>query len=95
MNYFSIPELLKTFFSYWRRYHDLYGKFDPWKYFEAFVFNMMSRVIGAILRTAIIFIGLAIEVVILVGGILIFVVWLALPFLIIFGFFFGLTLLIT
>ena len=90
LNYFSVPILLKTFFSHWRRYYYSYGKrWDPKRYFEAFVFNMMSRIIGAILRTVFIIISLLLEVLIVLAGIIIFLGWLLLPILLILLLIFG------
>jgi len=95
LNYFSVPTLLKTFFSHWRKYGYSYGKaFEIWKNFEVFVFNMMSRIIGAILRTIFIITGLLLEIFIILAGIIIFLGWLILPFLLIFGFIFGINLLL-
>lgn len=93
LNYFSVPTLLKTLFSHWRRYRYPYGRaFEIWKNFETFVFNMMSRIIGAILRTIFIIIGLLLEIFIILIGITIFLGWLILPFLLIFGLIFGVKL---
>lgn len=95
LNYFSIPILLKTFFSHWRKYRYPYGRFfEFWKNIETFVFNMMSRIIGTILRTVFIIIGLATEILIILGGAVVLIGWLLLPFLLLTGFFFGLWLLI-
>jgi len=94
LNYFSVSTLLKTYFSHWRRYRYSYGKaFEFWKNIETFVFNMMSRIIGAMLRTVFIIIGLAIEALIILIGIIIFLGWLVLPFFLIFGLIFGISLL--
>lgn len=90
LDYFSIPLLLKTFFSHWRRYSYSYGKrFDLWRYFEAFTFNMMSRIIGAVLRLFFIATGLLIEIFIIFGGAVILLGWLVLPLLLILGFLYG------
>jgi len=95
LNYFSVPTLLKTFFSHWRRYGSPYGKvFEVWKNFEVFVFNMMSRIIGAILRTIFIIVGLLLEILIILIGAVIFLGWIILPFLLIAGLLFGLKLLL-
>lgn len=95
LNYFSIQTLAKTFFSHWRRYSSSYGKgFSPSRYFEAFIFNMMSRIIGAILRAFFIIIGILTEVFIAFAGGIVFFVWIILPFLIICGFISGIKLLI-
>jgi len=94
LNYFSIPILLKTFFYPWHKYSYSYGKvFELWKNIQVFVFNIMSRFIGAGLRTIFIIIGILGEALIILGGIIVFLGWLFLPFLLIFGLIFGVTLL--
>ena len=94
LNYFSVLVLLKTYFSPWRRYSYPYGKaFEFWKNIETFVFNMMSRIIGAILRTVFIIIGLALEILIILIGVIIFLGWLVLPFFLVFALIFGISLL--
>lgn len=93
LNYFSLPILLKTFFSHWRRYRYSYRKtFEVWENIEVFVFNIMSRIIGAILRTFLIILGLIIEVLIVFIGVVIFLSWLLLPVLLLAGLWFGLKL---
>lgn len=93
LNYFSLPILLKTFFSHWRRYRYSYRKtFEIWENIEVFVFNMMSRIIGAILRTFLIILGLIIEVLIVFIGFIVFFIWLILPVLLLAGLIFGLKL---
>jgi hypothetical protein len=90
LNYFSIPLLLKTFFSPWRRYKVSYGKgFDFGKYFEALFSNLIFRTLGTILRSFLIFIGLLAEIFIILGGIIVFSGWLVLPALLIAGLIFG------
>ena len=90
LNYFSVPLLVRTFFSHWRRYKWSYGKgFDFAKYIEVFFSNFISRVIGAILRTFLIIIGIIIEVFIILIGAFIFLAWLILPVLLIFGICYG------
>jgi len=94
LNYFSIPILLKTFFSPWRKYRYPYGRFfEFWKNTETFVFNMMSRVIGVILRTFFIIIGIISEIIIFIIGLILLLTWVILPFLLIFGLVFGIKLL--
>lgn len=95
LNYFSIPLLMRTLFSHWRRYSMSYGKgFDIGRYFEAFVFNMMSRGIGAILRIFLILIGLLVQTFIILAGTIVFISWLILPLLLIIGLIWGFKLLI-
>jgi hypothetical protein len=91
LEYFSIPLLLKTFFSHWRRYGYAYPRgFDIKGYFEVFTSNLISRILGAILRTVLIILGLFIEVFIILGGLLVFLGWLILPFVALYGLWWGL-----
>ncbi len=93
--YFSLPVLLKTFFSPWHKYFYSYGRgFSFKKYLNAFTFNMMSRVIGAFLRTFLILAGFLAEIVVFIAGVLMLVVWIILPFLLLFFLLFGLKLIL-
>jgi hypothetical protein len=96
INYFSIPFLLRTLFSYWHKYSMSYGKgLDPGRWFEAFVFNViMSRLIGAIVRISFIIIGISIELLILVIGAVLFLLYLFLPFILVFLFMYGFALIL-
>ncbi len=59
-------------------------------YFEAFSFNMISRLIGAVMRTALIGMGLLVEAIIFLAGLIVLVVWMLLPFASVMMFFMGL-----
>lgn len=84
LEYFSIPLLLKTFFSPWRRYVWSYGRrFNFRIYLEAFVSNSISRTLGAILRFFLILIGIFLEILIFFGGIIVLVVWFLWPLILI------------
>ena len=94
MEYFSVPTLLRTLFSHWHKYYSPYAKmFDFWKNIESFVFNVMSRAIGAVLRIALIVIGVILELVILTAGMAALFVWVIMPALLVGGFLFGFKLL--
>jgi len=91
LNYFSIPTLLKTFLSYWHKYSWSYGRgFDLKVYLEVALSNAISRVIGVIIRSVLIILGIVSEVFIFVAGLIILITWLLLPVLavatIVFGF---------
>jgi len=93
LNYFSVPLLIKTFFSPWRRYYWGYPRgFDPWAYFESFFSNLIFRILGAIFRSVMIVVGTAVEILILAGGLLVFLAWFALPVFLIWAFFHGMRL---
>lgn len=94
LNYWSVPLLLKTLFSHWRRYRYSYGKgFDPGRYLEVFSFNFISRIMGFVMRTFFIFAGLFSEVFIFFTGLFILLFWISLPILLVLGFIYGLKLL--
>ena len=96
LDYFSIPLLFKTFFSHWRRTYVPYGRgFSPSRYFQTFVFNLFSRLVGAVLRTFFIIAGVLVEAGIFFAGLVIFLVWLLLPVLLIIIFIFSLRLIFT
>ena len=90
LNYFSLPLLIKTLFSPWRRYSWAYPRgFDIGKYFEVFISNLISRILGAIMRFFLIILGILAEVFIIFAGLIILFIWLALPIFLIFGLIFG------
>ena len=95
LNYFSIILLLKTLFFPWRRYKWFYEKgFDIRKHFETFFSNLISRVLGFIVRSLLIIIGLVFEIVIFFFGFIVLFSWLFLPFILISGFIFGLRIIL-
>ena len=95
LNYFSIPLLLRTLFSHWRRYSWKRGRgFNVGEYFNVLFSNLMSRFMGAIVRSILILIGLIFEVFIILFGIVIFLGWFILPILLISGALIGFLLLI-
>lgn len=94
LNYFSIIILLKTFFSPWRQYKWSYGRgLDIPRFFETLFSNLISRFLGATVRSVIIIIGLLFEVFILIFGILFFLGWVFLPVILILGLYYGFQLL--
>jgi len=90
LDYFSIPLLLKTFFSHWRRYSWSYPRgFDIGKYLETFFSNLISRVLGAIMRTFLILFGVLVEIFLIFGGLFLLFGWIFLPVFLISGTIFG------
>ena len=93
-NYWSVVFLIKTFFSHWRRYRYSYGKgFDLGRYFEVLTFNVISRILGAILRSFLVVLGIFTEILVILIGLFALIFWLILPILLILGFFYGFKLL--
>lgn len=92
LRYFSTNLLLKTLFLYWRDYKWSYGKsFDLKIYIEAFFSNLLSRIVGGIIRFSLIIIGLILQVLIIISTIAIILFWLLLPIIIVFLFYSGIT----
>ncbi len=85
-NLFSLPLLLKTFFSPWRRYKWRYPKgFDLGEFFSTLVSNIFSRFMGALVRIFLIVAGILFQIFVVVAGAVVFVAWLLVPFIIMFG----------
>lgn len=95
LSYFSTPLLLKTLFSPWRRSSVTYAKgFHIGKFFEALASNLISRIIGAIIRISVIVIGVTVELALIPIGPIVIAFWITLPLLIVFTFIYGIKLLI-
>jgi len=94
IHYFPIKELLKTLFSHWRRSVDSYGEgLDVGRWAKALLGNMISRILGAVVRLVIIAIGIIFEIAIFFVGLFLILIWIFLPIIIVLGFFAGIGLL--
>ncbi|MDD5569004.1 MAG: hypothetical protein PHG23_01140 [Candidatus Pacebacteria bacterium] len=88
---FSAPDLLKSLFSPWKRELSSYGRgFDFKVYLESAAGNLISRLIGFILRLFLLISFAAAEILSLAAGIVLFLIWIALPFLALGGIIYGL-----
>ena len=84
LDYFSIPLLVKTLFSPWRRYNWVYPKgFDIKEFFNTLISNIFSRILGAMCRIVLIVFGIVVQILIFLIGIIAIVLWLLIPFIII------------
>ena len=89
-HYFSLPVLVATLFSPWRRYSWSYkGGFSIGGYLEALASNFFSRAIGASMRLPIIAAGLIAVLLVFCAGTVVFVSWFLLPLIILLSFFHG------
>lgn len=81
--FFSIKPLFKNFFDPWKRMADSYPPhFDLKKYFYTFMTNLIVRIVGIILRSVLILIGLTCYVLLALLYPVALVTWLSLPFVI-------------
>src|SRR3989338_6455076 len=94
LNYFSVPLLVQTFFAPWRRIVWDYGRgFDLGRYLFTFASNLISRILGSIMRSFLIITGLTAQLTLLFIGSCLFLFWLALPAIIAAAFTYGIFLL--
>ncbi|MDP2951165.1 MAG: hypothetical protein Q8N55_02150 [bacterium] len=81
LEHFSVKGLLKSLFSHWRGDKSSYGRgFDLRVFLTSLLFNLISRILGAIMRTIVILFALILEGIIFGLGVVILLVWLLLPF---------------
>lgn len=96
LKYFSVILLLKTLFSTWKRDRESYGRgFDFGKFFEIFFGNLISRILGFLIRSVLIIIGLLVEIIIIIIGLFIFFSWLIMPVILFAALIFGINLLLS
>lgn len=94
LHYFSIPFLFKTLFSHWHKYFWAYPRgFDIAKIIETFLSNLISRVVGAVIRSFLILVGILFEVLIFILGLILILLWFFLPLILFFVFIYGVKLL--
>lgn len=80
-NFFSVPILLKSFFSPLKKVDETYrSSFRHTLPIETIIEELISRMIGLVFRTAVIFFGVGLAFVIGLIGLAFFAVWLVLPF---------------
>ncbi len=89
-DFFSIKETLRSLFSPWRRYLWDYGRgFDIGKYLEVLLSNIITRVIGFVMRLFLITFFIVYEIVVLILGIILFFVSIVYPFFFIWAIIYG------
>ncbi len=79
--YFSTPLLIKTLLAPWHKDVSMksWRGFDLGKSFERFIWNLISRVVGAVVRLIFIFIGLSFSLIVLILSGLIAIIYFVLP----------------
>ena len=96
VHYFSLPQLLSTLVSPWKRDITRSSRgFSFRAFFHTLAWNLISRAIGMVIRGAVILLGSAVALLTLVGGGVVYVLWFILPFLVFLGVVTGFVLLIT
>ena len=91
LDYFSIPTLLLTLLAPWRNYRWKYPRgFAVGELLTVFISNIFSRVVGFICRLVLIATGIVTLAVVLIAGLVVIVIWIALPLCMVFIAFFTL-----
>ncbi len=92
-HFFSIPVLVSTLFSKWKRIGDVRRKkFDIKDFFSVFIINSTMRLIGFFLRSGVIVAGIISIACAIVVETAFFFVWLFLPVIIVILFIVGIKL---
>lgn len=78
---FSIPALIRTWFSPFKQTYNKVNKGSIDLRVQAAVDNFVSRMIGSLLRTVIIFVGILAILGALILGVLVVIIWPFIPFL--------------
>ncbi|MEK7478056.1 MAG: hypothetical protein AAB645_01655 [Patescibacteria group bacterium] len=95
-NFFSLGLLVRTIFAPWRRMGEKYGSiFDAEQFFGALIVNTLMRLVGSVIKSAIIVFGLLVIFLSVFIFLATLILWLAAPIIIIFLFIFGIGLIIS
>jgi hypothetical protein len=78
---FSTPLLLRTLVAPWKRITEDYAGGGVGEFASIIILNMLSRVVGFCIRLPLIIIGLIAILLACVGLVAFYVLWLAMPFL--------------
>lgn len=89
-HFFSMKLLIRTLITPFKRFHQPYDlkNLDLGTLGQDILLNLFMRLLGAVLRLGVLAAGVVFESAVLAAGVVFFVVWLALP-LVIVGFFLG------
>ena len=81
--FFSVSELIKTLFAPWKRdvYTPVNASLDI--IFKSFIDNVISRIVGFVMRSVTIFVGLLATIITFIAILIILLFWLLLPFIIV------------
>ncbi|OHA45921.1 MAG: hypothetical protein A2541_02835 [Candidatus Taylorbacteria bacterium RIFOXYD2_FULL_36_9] len=95
LDFFSLKLLLKNFFDPWKKLNENYPKnFNFKKYLYTFLTNLIVRLVGIIMRTFLILLGITSCLLLILLYPLSLIGWLFLPFIVFCLIFYGLFLII-
>jgi hypothetical protein len=95
IHFFSLPQLFRSLLSPWRRITTERGsRFNLEDLAGYLIVNLISRIIGTVLRSVIILLGLLVLVALLLGTLTLYLAWILAPFLIIANLYLAIKLLV-
>jgi hypothetical protein len=84
IHFFSIPQLMRSWFAPFKRTTQERGNTFDFEDLAAYVIiNILSRLFGAIARTAIIIVGILALLLTIIGGFIVYLFWMVAPLMII------------
>lgn len=93
---FSISDLTRTLFLPWQQLGERYqGGFHLGKWLESLAVNMLMRLVGIIVRSFVIVIGLCITLIVCIAFVAVYILWTCVPFILVFLFITSLRLLLS
>lgn len=96
IHFFSLPQLARSLFAPWKRMTE--GRGNAWSFEDLASFviiNFISRLIGALLRTIIIVLGLIALILMITVGVVVYVFWILAPALLLILIASGIALMVT
>ena len=83
IHFFSLPQLMRSWFAPFKRITERRGnKFDLEDLASYVVIGFLSRMLGGLIRTFIIVIGLIILAITVIGGFMVYLLWALIPIMI-------------
>ncbi|OHA88763.1 MAG: hypothetical protein A2741_01580 [Candidatus Zambryskibacteria bacterium RIFCSPHIGHO2_01_FULL_43_27] len=90
ISFFSITFLVRTLFAPWKRMKENYEKgFDPEGFFSTLIVNLIMRLVGFVIRTFALAVGIVAVILVLLISALVFVFWALFPAIVAFLFAIG------
>lgn len=95
VHFFSLPQLARSLIAPWRRITTERGsRFNLEDLAGYLIINLISRLIGVVLRTIVITLGLLTLLLLIIGTVIIYLAWILAPLLIIANIYLAIRLLI-
>lgn len=95
-HFFSIPQLLKSFLSPWKRMTEERGQTFNFEDLASFIIiNLISRIVGVLLRTVLIIAGLGSLFILTVGIVATYIFWILTPLMIAVCIYYGVMLIVS